>query len=83
MSGVPKHIQIRNVPDDVHKVLTDRAKAAGQSLQEYLLAHLSAHAATRTNEEIYAQIERDRLKHPEWFTAVDAATVIREDRESH
>ena len=33
-------VQIKNVPDDVHKILRSRAAAAGQSLQEYLLALL-------------------------------------------
>ena len=34
-------IQIRNVPDDVHRTLRARAAAAGQSLSEYLLADLT------------------------------------------
>ena len=33
-------IQIRNVPDDVHRMLRSRAAAAGQSLSDYLLAEL-------------------------------------------
>jgi antitoxin FitA len=47
-------IQIKNVPDDVHRVLRRRAAAAGQSLQEYLLAELSRRAATPTAEEFFA-----------------------------
>jgi plasmid stability protein len=33
-------IQIRNVPDDVHKLLRARAAAAGLSLSDYLLGEL-------------------------------------------
>jgi antitoxin FitA len=33
-------IQIRNVPDDVHRVLRTRAAAAGLSLSDYLLGEL-------------------------------------------
>jgi hypothetical protein len=43
-------IQIKNVPDDVHRVLRRRA-AAGQSLQKYLLAELSRRARTPTVDE--------------------------------
>lgn len=37
-------VQIKNVPSDVHGVLRRRAAAAGQSLQEYLLARLTEDA---------------------------------------
>jgi plasmid stability protein len=39
MRAMPS-VQIKNVPEDVHRVLRTRAAAAGQSLQEYLLALL-------------------------------------------
>ena len=35
-----KIIQIRNVPDDVHRVLRTRAAAAGLSLSDYALQEL-------------------------------------------
>lgn len=35
-----KVIQIRNVPDDVHRTLRARAIAAGMSLSDYLLEEL-------------------------------------------
>ena len=34
-------IQIRNVPDDVHRTLRARAAAAGLSLSDYLLADIT------------------------------------------
>jgi antitoxin FitA len=45
-------VQIKNVPPDVHRVLRQRAAAAGQSLQEYLLDQLTRQAETATLEEI-------------------------------
>ena len=38
-------IQIKHVPEETHAVLTRRAAAAHQSLQEYLLAKLIEEAA--------------------------------------
>jgi plasmid stability protein len=35
-----KVIQIRNVPDEVHRTLRTRAAAAGMSLSDYLLGEL-------------------------------------------
>jgi plasmid stability protein len=46
-----KAIQIRNVPDDVHAALQRRAGAAGQSMQEYLLALLREHTERPTMAE--------------------------------
>ncbi len=45
-------IQVKNVPDDVHAILRRRAAAAGQSLQEYLLARLIEDAHTPTLDEL-------------------------------
>lgn len=39
-------VQIKNVPEDVHRILRTRAAAASQSLQEYLLARLVEEART-------------------------------------
>lgn len=51
LARVPS-IQIKDVPDDVHATLRRRAAAAGQSLQEYLLAHLTQDASTPTLDEL-------------------------------
>ncbi len=45
-------IQVKNVPDDVHAILRRRAAAAGQSLQEFLLARLIEDAHTPTVDEL-------------------------------
>ena len=46
------NIQIKDVPEDVHRVLRARAAAAGQSLQEYLLRKLVAEARRPTVSDI-------------------------------
>lgn len=47
MLGVmPKVIQIRDVPDEVHEALADAAEAQGLSLTKYMLRELE-HLATR------------------------------------
>jgi antitoxin FitA len=40
-NAVMPNVTIRNVPPEVHAVLSRRAAAAGQSLQQYLLAQLT------------------------------------------
>jgi plasmid stability protein len=50
---VAKTIQIRNVPDDVHRALRTQAAAAGKSLSDYLLAHVEDVAARPANAEIF------------------------------
>lgn len=45
-------VQIKDVPDDVHAVLRQRAAAAHQSLQEYLRSRLIADARRPTVDEV-------------------------------
>ena len=49
-------IQIRNVPEDVHRKLKSRAAAAGTSLSEYVLREVTRVARTPTPEELDARI---------------------------
>lgn len=49
-------IQVKDVPDEVHATLRRRAAAAGQSLQEYLLAQLTASASTPTLDELLDRV---------------------------
>jgi plasmid stability protein len=71
------HIQIRNVPEDVHLKLKERAAKAGMSLSEYLLAEIKRSAETPTMEEF---IERVRSR-PMFSLERSAAEIIREERE--
>ena len=45
-------VQIKDVPDDTHAVLRQRAAAAHQSLQEYLLGRLIEAASRPTVDEV-------------------------------
>jgi len=65
-----KMIQVRNVPDDVHRTLKARAAAAGMSLSDYVKQDLEAAAARPTLEEIDA---RATERGP---SAVRAKTVV-------
>lgn len=51
-----KMIQIRNVPDDVHRVLKVRAAQQGTSLSEYLLREVLLHASRPTLEDWLARV---------------------------
>jgi antitoxin FitA len=48
-------ITIRNIPDETRDELAARAAQAGQSLQEYLRAHLIDEAAHPTQAQIIAR----------------------------
>lgn len=50
------NIQVKDVPDDVHRVLRARAAAAGQSMQEYLLQRLTAEARRPTVDEVLQRV---------------------------
>jgi antitoxin FitA len=72
-----KMVQIRNVPDPLHRTLKARAADAGQTLSDYLLAELERLAALPTREQMLARIRsRTRVS-----TKTSAAAVIREERE--
>ncbi len=73
-----KMVQIRNVPDALHRKLKARAADSGRTLSDYLLAELERLASRPTRAEMLARIhsrKRVTLKTP-------AAVVVREERES-
>ena len=70
-------IQIRNVPDDVHRQLKARAAMAGTSMSEWILRRLVAALARPSREEL---IERVRSR-PQLELEVDIAAMVREERE--
>jgi hypothetical protein len=73
-------IQIKNVPEDVHRTLRARAGEAGQSLQEYLLADLVERARQPTVDEV---LERAGSHSGGSVSFGEAVEAIRADRESH
>jgi antitoxin FitA len=77
-------IQIRNVPEPVHRVYQARAAMEGKSLQEYMLAELVRGAAVRTPTEIVIEVERRlHADNRRGFSDVSSADVLAADRESH
>jgi len=59
-----KMIQIRNVPDDLHRKLKARAAEKGMSLSAYLLAEAEQLAARPTPDEIKERVRRLRPLKP-------------------
>ncbi len=73
-----KPLQIRSVPDDLHRTLKARAALAGMSLSEYALAELRRAAERPTREEVLERIAArpaTRLRRP-------AATTVRAARDA-
>ena len=64
-------IQIRNVPDDVHRELKVRAAQAGMSLSDFLNAELARLAARRPLVELLDELAPEpRLRRGEAAAAV-------------
>jgi len=72
-------IQVKGVPEEVHAALRRRAAVAGQSLREYLLAHLTEEAGTPTVEEVLQRVEQ-RTGGRVGFKA--AARAVRAERDA-
>ena len=71
-------IQLRNVPDALHRTLKARAAKVGLSLSDYLLAEVRQVAERPTLEEM---AERLRHRRPARLS-VSAAEIIRAERDS-
>ena len=74
---MPKMIQVRNVPDDVHRTLKMRAAAAGMSLSDYVKKDLERMASRLTWEEIDARI---KARGPSGISTEENVRMIRELR---
>jgi hypothetical protein len=64
------------VPDDIHRSLKSQAAAAGQSLNEFLLARLEHLAGPPTVLEL-----ADRIRQLPPYTGPSIDGVIREERD--
>ena len=70
-------IQIRNVPDALHRRLKSRAALAGMSLSDYLLSEIRQVAERPTLDEL-----RARLEHRSGMTpSVSPVEAIRAERD--
>ena len=52
------NVLIRDLPEEIHRKLTERARSAGLSLQHYLTTELTRLAQTPTLGEVIDRIER-------------------------
>jgi antitoxin FitA len=74
-----KMIQLRNVPDALHRSLKARAALQGRSLSDYLIAEIKEIAERPTLEEL-----QERMRGRKAVTAeLDTARLVREEREAH
>ena len=70
-------VQIRNVPEDLHRRLKSRAALAGMSLSDYLLGEIRQIAERPTLDEIRARLR----SLPEVTLSPSPAEVIRAERD--
>ncbi len=73
LRGVPRVIQIRDVPDDVHEALSKAAEARGMSLTKYMLreleqlakraevVHHNAAVVRETQATVRGSVDRDTI----------------------
>lgn len=73
-----KMIQLRNVPDALHRTLKARAALAGMSLSDYLTAEITEIAERPTLNELRARLQRRKPVSDE----LDTASLVREEREA-
>ena len=74
-----KMIQLRNVPDALHRRLKARAATLGMSLSDYLLSEIREIAERPTLSEM---LERLSQREPA-STPIDTARLVREERDAH
>jgi antitoxin FitA len=71
-------VQIKDVPEETHRVLRERAARAHQSLQEYLRSRLIADAGQATLDEVF---DRIATRHGGKLTFKTAANHVRAERD--
>jgi len=73
-----KMIQIRNVPDEVHRRLKMRAASVGLSLSEFLLREMTRVAEAPSDEELWARLRSRCPIEP----SQPVAQMVRESRDT-
>ena len=77
VSHMPKMIQIRSVPDEVHRTLKVRAAEEGISLSDYIKRDLEELAKQLTVEDVFA---RARARGPSGIATEEIVEGIRASR---
>jgi plasmid stability protein len=70
-------IQLRNVPDELHRKFKSRAALAGMTLSDYLMSELRLSAERPTLEEMKARL----AKLPPVDLGVSSAEAVRFERD--
>lgn len=73
-----KMIQIRDVPDELHRRLKARAAEAGQSLSDYLKGEIERSARRPTPAELWSRMQQRSRVVPR----VSPARAVRQEREA-
>ncbi len=76
--NMSKMIQLRNVPDALHRMLKARAAMAGMSLSDYLLGEIKEIAERPTLAELRVRLH----KREPVAVELDTARLVREEREA-
>jgi len=71
-------IQLRNVPEGLHRTLKARAALAGMSLSDYLVTEIRRVAERPTMAELRERLERRTRVN----SRVSAADAVREERDA-
>jgi antitoxin FitA len=72
-----KMIQIRHVPDALHRKLKSRAAEAGMTLSDYLLAEIRKVADRPTSQQLWERVRSRTPVDP----SVPVADLVRQERE--
>ena len=70
-------LQIRNLPDEVHRRLKSRAALAGMSMSDYVLREIERMLSRPTRDEVFARI----AELPPIDLDPPSAEILREERE--
>jgi antitoxin FitA len=71
-------IQVRNVPDSIHRTLKAQAALAGMSLSDFLLAEIRQVAERPPIVELRERVRR----RPRVMSSVSAAQAVRRERDT-
>lgn len=72
-----KMIQIRNVPEELHRILKARASLQGMSLSDYLLSEIRRTTERPTLQELKERLHRRESVNP----SVYPAQAVRAERD--
>ncbi len=75
-------LQVRNLSDDVHARLKERAKAARMSLSDYVASELAKLVSVPTMDEALARMKAHRERFgPSKITTEEIVRAVREERD--